>query len=298
MKILIYGHKGWIGQQIIKILNQSNHQIMLGVERVNHKYKVEQEIIKKNPSHIFCLIGRTHGYIDDKIYPTIDYLEHKGKIKENVRDNLFSPLVLAILCQKYNIHLTYIGTGCIFKYDDRHPFEKEENGFTENDTPNFFGSSYSVVKGYTDELMHLFNNVLNIRIRMPISDDWSSRNFIYKITHYQKICSISNSMTVLPELLPIMINMAEKNITGTFNMVNPGLISHNRILELYQEIIDPTFTWQNFSKEEQDIILAADRSNNYLDTTKLTKMFPNINRIETAVINILKNIKFNNDNLC
>lgn len=81
-------------------------------------------------------------------------------------------------------------------------------------------------------------------------------------------------------------------------MVNPGLISHNRILELYQEIIDPTFTWQNFSKEEQDIILAADRSNNYLDTTKLTKMFPNINRIETAVINILKNIKFNNDNLC
>ena len=298
MKVLIYGYKGWIGQQIIKILKQSNHQIILGRERVNHKYKVEQEIIIAKPTNILCLIGRTYGKINNKLYPTIDYLEQKGKIKENIRDNLFSPLVLAILCQKYNIHLTYIGTGCIFKYDDKHPFEKEEKGFTENDTPNFFGSSYSVVKGYTDELMHLFDNVLNIRIRMPLSDNLSSRNFIYKITQYEKICSISNSMTVLPELLPIMIDMVQKNITGTFNMVNPGLISHNRVLELYQEIVDPTFTWQNFSKEEQDTILDADRSNNYLDTTKLTNLYPNINRIETAVINVLKNIKLNNDNLC
>jgi hypothetical protein len=27
------------------------------------------------------------------------------------------------------------------------------NGFTEEDTPNFFSSSYSVVKGYTDKLI-------------------------------------------------------------------------------------------------------------------------------------------------
>ena len=37
-------------------------------------------------------------------------------------------------------------------------------------------------------------------------------------------------MSVLPELLPIMLDMVEKKVTGTYNFVNPGLISHNQIL--------------------------------------------------------------------
>jgi hypothetical protein len=35
-----------------------------------------------------------------------------------------------------------MGTGCIFEYDDTHPYGDPETGFTEEDTPNFFGSSY------------------------------------------------------------------------------------------------------------------------------------------------------------
>lgn len=211
MKILIYGSNGWIGKQIIDILMEKNYKYIEGKSRVDNKEDVEKEIKEVNPTHIFCLIGRTYGKIDNKEFSNIDYLEQKGKIYENVRDNLFSPIVLALLCQKYDIHLTYLGTGCVFTYDKEHFYEKEENGFKEDDKPNFFGSSYSVVKGFTDELMHLFDkNILNIRIRMPINSDNNSRNFISKILKYEKICSISNSMTVLPELLPIMIDMAEK----------------------------------------------------------------------------------------
>ena len=47
--------------------------------------------------------------------------------------------------------------------------------------------------------MSLFKNVLNLRIRMPITGEPNARNFITKITNYEKICSIKNSMTVLPE---------------------------------------------------------------------------------------------------
>ncbi len=286
MLVLIYGHKGWIGSKVIKLLQEQNIDFVRGNVRVNNKLELEEEIKTINPTHIMSFIGRTHG----KGFTTIDYLEQKGKIYENVRDNLFSPLLLAILCKKYNIHFTYIGTGCIFKFDKDHPYEKEVNGFTEESLPNFFGSGYSVVKGFTDELMHMFEDtVLNLRIRMPISDDWSTRNFIYKITHYEKICSIKNSMTVLPELLPLMIDMAKNKVTGTINMTNPGLISHNRILELYKEIVDKDFTWKNFSIEEQAKILAADRSNNYLDTSKIESMYK-VDNIETAVIKILKNL--------
>jgi 3,5-epimerase/4-reductase len=185
-----------------------------------------------------------------------------------------------------------LGTGCIFTYDDddEHVYEEEVNGFKEESKPNFFGSSYSTVKGYTDMIMKMFDNVLNVRIRMPITDEVNSRNFITKITSYKKICSIRNSMTVLPELLPVMIDMCSKKITGTVNLTNPGLISHNEILEMYKEIVDNDFTWENFNIEEQRQILASERSNNYLDTTRLESIYK-VKHIKDSVREILYKMK-------
>jgi 3,5-epimerase/4-reductase len=62
--------------------------------------------------------------------------------------------------------------------------------------------------------------------RMPIVNDLTcKRNFLTKILSYMKICSIPNSMTYLPELLPIMVDMAIKKKTGTINLTNPRVIS-------------------------------------------------------------------------
>jgi len=289
MKVLVYGGAGWIGTSACGLLKEAGHEVILGNTRVHKRAEVEAEIAKVQPTHVFSFIGRTHGDINGKKYTTIDYLEQPGKIYENVRDNLFSPMVLGLLSLKYKFHLTYMGTGCIFEYDSTHPYgsEKSGDGFTEESVPNFFGSSYSVVKGFTDELMHLLQeNVLNVRIRMPITADFGPRNFITKITHYERICSVPNSMTVLPELLPVMIKMAENKETGTINLVNPGLVSHNEILEMYKEIVDPKFTWKNFTVEEQAKILAAGRSNNYLDTTKLESKYK-VKNIKESVRDIL-----------
>jgi 3,5-epimerase/4-reductase len=289
-KFLLYGAKGWIGGQVNSILKQQGIETVLGQSRVDNLNHVEVEIKEHQPTHIISTVGRTHGTHDGEYYPTIDYLEKDGRLVDNLRDNLYSPLLLVSLCQKYNVHLTYLGTGCIFDYDNEHSIENL-NGYTEKDSPNFFGSSYSVVKGFTDRLMHLFeDSVLNIRIRMPISGDRSGRNFISKITEYEKICNMPNSMTVLPELLPIMVDMAKQKLNGTINLTNPGLISHNEILEMYREIVDPEFTWKNFTIEEQDQILLAKRSNNFLDTSKLKKLYPEVNDIKTAVRKALESM--------
>jgi dTDP-glucose 4,6-dehydratase len=284
MKVLVYGSNGWIGNQFVKILEDKKINYIKGLSRVDNNEKLIKEIEFVNPTHIVSFIGRTHGKINDKIYPTIDYLEQEGKLVENIRDNLYSPLLLGFICKEKNIHLTYLGTGCIFKFDKTHPFGKEVNGFNESSNPNFFGSSYSIVKGFTDRIMHLFNNsVLNLRIRMPITGEKNPRNFITKITTYEKICSVPNSMTVLSELLPCVLEMMNNKKTGTINLTNPGLISHNEILEMYKEIVNPYFKWKNFTQEEQRKILAADRSNNFLDTTKLISMFPNIKNIKDSI---------------
>lgn len=291
MKIILFGHAGWIGSQVYDILKNKNYDVILPNIRANDDKQVSKLLDDEKPTHVMSFIGRTHGVINGINYPTIDYLEQKGKLLENVQDNLYSPILLAELCRKRGIHFTYMGTGCIFEYDDEHKFEMEENGFTEESKPNFFGSSYSIVKGFTDRLMHQYENVLNVRIRMPITSDTSQRNFIMKITNYKKICSIKNSMTVLPELLPMMVELMEKKVTGTINLTNPGLISHNEILEMYKEIVDPNFTWENFTVEEQSEILAAGRSNNFLDTTVLEKYFPNVKNIKSSVRDTLIEMK-------
>jgi hypothetical protein len=97
-------------------------------------------------------------------------------------------------------------------------------------------------------------------------------------------------MTVLPELLPIMVDMCVKNVTGTVNLTNPGLICHNEILEMYKEIVDKDFKWDNFSVEEQNMILASERSNNFLDTTRLESLYK-VKNIKDSVRDILYKMK-------
>ena len=292
MKILLYGGKGWIGSQFVSILQKNNINYKVSDVRVNKLDEVENDIIKYNPTHIISFIGRTHGIIKGKKYTTIDYLEEPGKLKENIEDNLLGPIMLSNLCIKHSIHFTYLGTGCIFNYDKEHEFETKNNGFKEKDDPNFFGSSYSIVKGATDKLMRYnYNNCLNLRIRMPITDFEHNRNFITKITNYKYICSIKNSMTVLPDMLPVILDMMKKKTIGTINLTNPGYISHNEILQMYKDIVDSTFTWKNFSIKEQNKVLKSNRSNNYLDTTKLEKLYPDIPNIKTSIKNILTKYK-------
>jgi len=72
MKILVYGSKGWIGNQFIEILKTSTDMNLVYVEgksRVDNEKELEQEIQSIQPTHIVSFIGRTHG----KIYVLQNY---------------------------------------------------------------------------------------------------------------------------------------------------------------------------------------------------------------------------------
>ena len=46
------------------------------------------------------------------------------KLVENMRDNLWGPMVIAQICKENDIHFTYMGTGCIFHYsNEAYPLE-------------------------------------------------------------------------------------------------------------------------------------------------------------------------------
>jgi len=256
MRVLVFGSRGWIGQQFLR---NTEHTVVIAQSRPENYDNAADEIAEVAPDAVLSFLGRTHGPGS----PTIDYLEQPGKLVENMRDNYIAPMHLAEICNSLKIHFVYLGTGCIFSYTP------EKRSFTEEDVPNFFGSSYSIVKGITDQEIRRFNTTLQLRIRMPISAEPSGRNFIDKIVSYDNICSIPNSMTVLDDMWVIIDRMVDTRTVGTYNLVNPGLVEHNWVLEQYKALLDPSHTWKSVTYDEQMQFIKSHRSNNELTTDKL-----------------------------
>ena len=146
-----------------------------------------------------------------------------------------------------------------------------------------------------EDLLAQYPTTCTLRVRMPISDDLSPRNFVTKIVKYDRVVDVPNSMTVLTELLPISLTMAERGLTGIYNFCNPGAISHNEVLALYKKYVDPSYTWKNFTLDEQAQILKAGRSNNTLDHDKLVAALPDIqiNEIHVAMEGVFQRMQKN-----
>jgi hypothetical protein len=261
MKTLVFGAYGWIGTQF---LNNTSHETIIATTRPENVKECHEEIQSIRPECVISFIGRTHGKAQDgSVVPSIDYLELPGKLYENMRDNFYGPFNLAKICDELNIHFVYLGTGCIYTYTP------EKRVFTEEDIPNFYGSQYSTVKGYTDQILRNFKNTLQLRIRMPLSKLVSTRSFIDKIVGYPNICSMPNSMTMLDDMWPIIDKMIEIRECGVYNLVNPGVTDHNWILNQYKILINPAHTWNLVSYEDQMKYIKSDRSNNEMSASKL-----------------------------
>lgn len=276
-RVLIFGGKtGWIGQMMGELVkNEEGIELFIADSRIQNRESVAKELDEIKPTHVLNAAGITGR-------PNIDWCEDNKPA--TMRTNVIGTLNLADLCDERGIHCTVYATGCIFVYDEKHP-EGSGIGFTEEDQPNFDGSFYSQTKGYMEPMLKEYPTCLILRVRMPVSDDLFHRNFVTKIAKYDKIVNIPNSMTILTELLPASLAMAKKGLTGVYNFTNPGVISHNQVMDLYKKYIDPTYTYTNFTVEEQAKVIKAPRSNNELDTTKLMRDMPEgivINDIHTA----------------
>ncbi|KAL7718305.1 NAD dependent epimerase/dehydratase [Entamoeba marina] len=229
MKFLIYGTNGWIGGMIANSLKEKGHEVVGGAARLEEREKVLKEIEDNKPDRIINCAGKTGR-------PNVDWCEdHK---QETIRSNVIGTINLVDCAFLHNIHVTNMATGCIYEYDEEHPLGSGK-GFKEEEEPNFTGSFYSLTKGLVEKILVNYPNLLNLRLRMPISDDLNPRSFITKIIGYKKVVNIPNSMSVLTDVLPTAIDMSIKKVVGLVNFVNPGAISHNEILGFVQAIHRP-----------------------------------------------------------
>ncbi|TKR94406.1 hypothetical protein L596_008691 [Steinernema carpocapsae] len=271
-KFLVFGGNGWIGQQFTSLLSKQGIPFEVGQSRPGNDLdeKVVEEIVRVAPSHVVSMVGRTHG----PGVNSIAYLEGgPDKLKENMRDNFYAPWLLASLCDRMGIHFTYLGTGCLFEFNEKHTFDGP--GYTEEDVGNYVGTSYSVVKTYTDRCLRYFKNTLNARIRLPVNYENSPRNLVAKLISFNKLIDIPNSVTILPHCLPILLKMSLDRFTGTFNLVNPGPIRFPQLMEAYKVTTGKALEYEILKAEDHPEMVST-RSHCILDTAKLEEFFPEI----------------------
>ncbi|KAK4452147.1 hypothetical protein QBC34DRAFT_294031 [Podospora aff. communis PSN243] len=266
LRFLIWGGDGWVAGHLKTLLEGQGKQVFTTTVRMENRETVIAELDKVRPTHVLNAAGCTGR-------PNVDWCEDNREA--TVRSNAVGALNLTDCCFLRGIHCTVFATGCIYQYDDAHPWDGP--GFLETDAANFAGSFYSMTKAHVEEptltrprIMKHYDNCLILRLRMPVSDDLHPRNFVTKISKYERVVDIPNSNTILTDLLPASVLLAEHGEVGVYNFTNPGAISHNEVLALFRDIVRPSFTWKNFSLEDQAKVIKAGRSNCKLDTSKLT----------------------------
>ena len=254
MKYLIFG-KGMIGSFFHDFLEDNE----ISSTDITDYSAIKKEILEKNPEIILNCAGKTgrpnvDGCEDDKL----------GTLQSNV----VGPLTLLKACQELNKYFVHVGSGCVYEGDNN------GKGFSEEDVPNFYGSYYSKTKIWSQEALKDFDNVLILRLRMPILSYKDKRNFITKIVSYPKVINIANSMSILDDFLLAAKHLMENKKEGTWNMTNPGAITQKEILDMYKEIVDSTHTCEYISLEGLYTFTKAQRSNCVLNSDKLQKEFP------------------------
>jgi 3,5-epimerase/4-reductase len=267
MKILIYG-RGYLGEHFLKYLNEQGEEALFGEADIANIDQVRKDISTHSPNIILNCAGKTGR-------PNVDWCDDHQE--ETIYSNVTGPLILLQAVTEADIKLVHLGSGCV--YDGNN----DGKGFTEKDEPNFEGSFYSKTKAWSEKMLNEFP-VLQLRLRMPIDGNAGPRNFISKITKYEKVINVPNSMTVIEDLLPASYELMKQGETGIFNMTNPGAIDHKTILEMYQEIADPTYKFEIMSVEEMyEKYAKAGRSNCLLDASKLESKGIHMRPIKEAI---------------
>ncbi len=249
MNILLFGSRGYLGSYFKTLYPDAATPYVDIADAV----AVAKALDSLKPDIVINCAGKTGR-------PNVDWCEeHK---EETLRSNVLGPLVLLEECGKRGIYWVHLGSGCIYEGDGG------DQGFREEDPPNFTGSFYSKTKLWSDQILKDFP-VLNLRIRMPFDGSDSPRNLITKLRGYRRVLDARNSLTYLSDFLKAAQLLIERRVVGTFNVVNEGAASPYEIMEMYRKVVDPSHTFDRLTLADLPSVAKAGRSNCILSCEKL-----------------------------
>lgn len=275
MKILLFGSTGFIGSQLKEALLEKGHEVVDPRIEIRNFDEVKKTFEEVRPDYAINATGKTGK-------PNVDWCETHPV--ETFGVNVGGSLNIASVAFEMGIKVAQLSSGCVYTGDNG------GKGYTEEDEPNFFGSLYSRSRVSAEKLLKEFSNILQLRLRIPITGKSHPKNLIDKMLHYPQMINVTNSCTVMEDFIPAVIQLMEMGETGIFNMTNIGAMNHVEIMTLYKEIVDPDFEINVMPIEQQDE-LCKRRSNDVLNTDKRENLGVHMPPLEESLRRILEEYK-------
>ena len=162
-------------------------------------------------------------------------------------------------------------------------------GFNETDEPNFSFKSapctfYSGTKALAEEALRGSGNYV-WRLRLPFSEQDGPGNFLSQLQDGAALHDAINSLSQLDECVSACLELWDRRAAfGIYNIVNPGAVRTNDVLQMIQRVLKPARRFQlmvyqgNGNNGEK-----APYSNCILDGSKLLKAGVKLRPINEAI---------------
>ena len=210
MKILLFGPKSWLATMLWKELEKRGHQVVGCHHDINHSDRFTDDV-----DVVVNCAARTN----------IDWCENNKWA--TLWSNTLGAYNLARACQLSGKKYVLVSSACIFESLNETDWKDEFS----KPNPQCF---YAETKAMAEKLVREINpDTLIIRIRLPLSEVPHPRNTINKLLTYNKLQTNQESVTVMEDAIPVMIDLMERQEVGPFHLINEGTISPDEIGDLF-----------------------------------------------------------------
>lgn len=289
MRVLLFGHKGYIGSEFFRQLSEIvGMEVLVASSRKSdgsyYKYWELERIIDD------CrIVGDLHAVINCSAYIGENSVVECEKNKDiTILANVMFPTMLGQICDARGISLCHLSSGCVFN-------GYKEGGWNEDDEIHLSFktkcSFYTGTKVMAEEALKDVYAKYIWRIRLPFDNIPNTRNYLSKMMGFERLIVAENSLSNRQDTVEACIKCLLKGAPpGIYHVTNGGGIRADELAVLIRSYVSSRKNFQYFSStEELDKLTGIPRSNTVLSNEKLAKEGIFLPSTRDSVIHCLRN---------
>ena len=271
-KLLIFGH-GQLGQFYRHYFEKKGVAVVTPEVDIRDESGVRLMIKNANPDIVINVAAKTN----------IDWCE-QNKL-ECFDVNTLGAANIGAACAEAGVYMVHLSSGCVQESTTRDEVWREEDPVS----PLCF---YSWTKVWAENLLNDLAKKQRLRVfilrpRQLLSSMVSPRNAVTKLLTYNKFIDTPNSCTIVEDLMEVTDALIARDVCGTYNIINPGIITPFEIAGLLKEIIKPDMVVEKISKDTLNAMTLAKRVDCVLSGAKLAALGIELKEIHERLREIL-----------
>jgi len=307
--ILLLGAGSYVGQAFARALRRRKGCfIPLSREALDYtRFEVLFDYVRKIQPE---LVINAEGYFEPLDGASAEF-DRAGMLQANT----LLPQTVARVCAMTHTELGHVSSGSIYtgakiivkgalriEPDLSQPalldlFKRDPQGllgFSETDTPNASFHSHpctfaSGTKALAEEVIRDQPNCFVWRLRLPFNERDDPDNVLSRLQASSDLPDTIHSASHLDDCVTACIELWERRAAfGTYNVVNPGAITHRQVSELVQRFRKPAPGWENVICSSSTGAPMLQRGC-LLDTAKLRHAGVSLRPLQQAIIDALEN---------